>query len=405
MPDIIAIGGGQASFSFINKLRLLGCKKSISLICGENILPYQRPPLSKKYLIGEFEQERLLLKPQSYYNENNIEVIRGHKVQEIDRKKSKVFLDNGQTLDYKKLFLGLGSEPMLLPKELIHGISGINYIRNKSDVDLISNKFLTKRKILILGGGFIGLEVASAARKLGIDVTLLESQERILKRSSSEIVANYVKDIHVSNGVIIKENTTVKKFLSSKNKFFGILTNNGEEIFADLLIAGVGIRPNTLIARNAGLLIDNGIVINENCTTSDPKIYAAGDCVSFPFNESFIRLESVGNAIEQSEIAAENVLGNKIEYKPIPWFWSDQYNVKLQIVGLNKGYDRVFQRIDKDKNSFWYYKKDKLISIDAFNDPRSYMVGKKFLELKINPNPKDIVSTKIDLKNFLREIK
>ena len=272
-------------------------------------------------------------------------------------------------------------------------------------MDLIINKFLSKRKILILGGGFIGLEVASVARKLGINVTLIESEERILKRSSSENVAKYIKDIHLSNGVIIKEKTTVKKFISNKQEFLGILTNSGEEIFADFLIAGVGIEPNTIIADNAGLHIDNGIVVNENCRTNDPKIYAAGDCVSFPFNKSLIRLESVGNAIEQSEIAAENVLGNILEYQPIPWFWSDQYNVKLQIVGLNKGYDRVFQRIDKDKNSFWYYKKDKLISIDAFNDPRSYMVGKKFLELKINPNPKDIVSTKIDLKNFLREIK
>ena len=405
MADIIAIGGGQASFSFINKLRLLGYKKSITLICGENILPYQRPPLSKKFLVGDLEKERLFLKPQSFYNENNIEVIKGQKVQEIDRKNSKVLLDNGQSLEYKKLFLGLGSKPRLLPKELINGISDIHCIRNIGDVDLISNKFLRKRKILVLGGGFIGLEVASVARKLGIEVTLIESQERILKRSSSEIVAKYLKNIHVSNGLIIKEKTTVKKFISNKQKFLGILTNNGEEIFADFLIAGVGIEPNTIIAGNAGLLIDNGIVVNENCRTNDPKIFAAGDCVSFPFNDSLIRLESVGNAIEQSEIAAENVLGNKLAYQPIPWFWSDQYNLKLQIVGLNNGYDRVFHRIDKDKNSFWYYKKDKLISIDAFNDPRSFMVGKKFLEMKINPNPKDIISTKIDLKNFLREIK
>ena len=405
MPDIIAIGGGQASFSFINKLRLLGYKKSVTLICGENFLPYQRPPLSKKFLIGDFEKERLFLKPQSFYDENNIEVIKGQKVKAIDRKTSKVLLDNGQSLEYKKLFLGLGSKPRLLPQMLINGISDIHYIRNIGDVDLIINKFLSKRKILILGGGFIGLEVASVARKLGIKVTLIESEERILKRSSSEIVAKYIKDIHLTNGVIIKERTTVKKIISNKQEFLGILTNNGEEIFADFLIAGVGIEPNTIIADDAGLHIDNGIVVNENCRTNDPKIYAAGDCVSFPFNDSLIRLESVGNAIEQSEIAAENVLGNILEYQPIPWFWSDQYNVKLQIVGLNKGYDRVFQRIDKDKNSFWYYKKDKLISIDAFNDPRSYMVGKKFLELKINPNPKDIVSTKIDLKIFLREIK
>ena len=405
MPDIIAIGGGQASFSFINKLRLLGYKKSVTLVCGENFLPYQRPPLSKKFLIGDFEKERLFLKPQSFYDENNIEVIKGQKVKAIDRKTSKVLLDNGQSLEYKKLFLGLGSKPRLLPQMLINGISDIHYIRNIGDVDLIINKFLSKRKILILGGGFIGLEVASVARKLGKKVTLIESEERILKRSSSEKVAKYIKDIHLTNGVIIKERTTVKKIISNKQEFLGILTNNGEEIFADFLIAGVGIEPNTIIADDAGLHIDNGIVVNENCRTNDPKIYAAGDCVSFPFNNSLIRLESVGNAIEQSEIAAENVLGNILEYQPIPWFWSDQYDVKLQIAGLNKGYDKVFQRIDNDKSSFWYYKKDKLISIDAFNDPRSYMVGKKFLELKINPNPKDIVSTKIDLKNFLREIK
>ena len=181
MPDIIAIGGGQASFSFINKLRLLGYKKSVTLICGENFLPYQRPPLSKKFLIGDFEKERLFLKPQSFYDENNIEVIKGQKVQEIDRKNSKVSLDNGQELEYNKLFLGLGSKPRLLPQMLINGISDIYYIRNIGDVDLIINKFLSKRKILILGGGFIGLEVASVARKLGIKVTLIESEERILK--------------------------------------------------------------------------------------------------------------------------------------------------------------------------------------------------------------------------------
>ena len=209
-----------------------------------------------------------------------------------------------------------------------------------------------------------------------------------MKRSSSELVAKYIKDIHLTNGVIIKERTTVKKFISNKQEFLGILTNNGEEIFADFLIAGVGIEPNTIIADNAGLNIDNGIVVNENCRTNDPKIYAAGDCVSFPFNKNLIRLESVGNAIEQSEIAAENVLGNMLEYQPIPWFWSDQYNVKLQTVGLNKGYDRVFQRIHKDKVSFWYYKKDKLISIDAFNDPRSFMVGKKIFRDENQPKSK-----------------
>ncbi len=405
MPDIIAIGGGQASFSFISKLRLLGYQKSITLICSENDLPYQRPPLSKKFLIGDLEKERLFLRQQSFYDENNIEVIKGKKAKQIDRKKSQILLDNGQALKYTKLFLGLGSEPRFLPKELTNGIPNIFYIRNIGDINLISNQFLNKKRLIILGGGFIGLEVASVARKLGIDVTIIESQERILKRTSSEIVANYLKSIHITNGVTIKEKTFVKKFLYDEQEFFGILTNNDEEICSDLLIAGIGVKPNTKIAGNAGLSINNGIVVNVNCKTNDPKIYSAGDCASFPYKGNLIRLESVGNAIEQSEIAAENVLGNKLKYQPIPWFWSDQFDTKLQIAGLNTGFTNVFHRIENDKNSFWYYKKDKLISVDAFNDPKSYMVGKKFLELKINPSPSDIISTKTDLKKLLRQVK
>ena len=386
MPDIIAIGGGQASFSFINKLRLLGYKKSVTLICGENFLPYQRPPLSKKFLIGDLEKERLFLKPQSFYDKNNIEVIKGQKVQKIDRKTNKVLLDNGQSLEYKKLFLGLGSKPKLLPQKLINGISDIHYIRNIGDVDLIINKFLSKRKILILGGGFIGLEVASVARKLGINVTLIESEERILKRSSSENVAKYIKDIHLSNGVIIKEKTTVKKFISNKQEFLGILTNNGEEIFADFLIAGVGIEPNTIIADNAGLNIDNGIVVNENCRTNDPKIYAAGDCVSFPFNKSLIRLESVGNAIEQSEIAAENVLGNMLEYQPIPWFWSDQYELKLQMVGFSADGNREVLRGDMASNQFavFYLNDATVVAADAVNSPKEFMICKQLVGKEVD---------------------
>ncbi|MFL2802924.1 MAG: NAD(P)/FAD-dependent oxidoreductase [Paracoccaceae bacterium] len=405
MPDIIAIGGGQASFSFVSKLRSLGYKKSISLICAENDLPYQRPPLSKKFLVGDLEKERLFLRQQSFYDQNNIEVIKGKKAKEIDRKKSQILLDNGQSLKYTKLFLGLGSEPRLLSKELTNGIPNIFYLRNIGDINLISHQFLNKKKLLILGGGFIGLEVASVARKLGIDVTIIESQERILKRTSSEIVANYLKNIHISNGVIIKEKTFVKKFLYDEKEFFGVLTNNNEEIYADLLIAGIGVEPNTKIAVNAGLSIDNGIVVNVNCRTNDPTIYAAGDCASFPYKGNLIRLESVGNAIEQSEIAAENVMGNKLKYQPTPWFWSDQFDTKLQIAGLNTGFTSVFHRMENDKNSFWYYKKDRLVSVDAFNDSKSYMIGKKFLEMKINPSPSDIISTKINLKKLLRKVK
>ncbi len=405
MADIIAIGGGQASFSFISKLRSLGYQKPIILICGENHIPYQRPPLSKKFLIGELKKDRLFFKPQSFYDEQNIEIIKGQNVKKIDRHQNKITLNNEKVLKYKTLFLGLGSRSRLLPKNLSNGIPKLYYIREIGDISLITKEFSYKRKLIILGGGFIGLEVASVARNLGVDVTILESQERILKRTSAEIVANHIKSIHLLNGVSIKENTSIKKILKTRENSFNILTNKNELIYADFIIAGIGAQPNTEIACNAGLLIDNGIVVDETCRTSDPNIFAAGDCVSFPFNKDLIRLENVGNAIEQSETASENVLGKDIKYQPVPWFWSDQFDVKLQIAGLNNGFTRVFHRQSDNKNSFWYYKDDQLISVDAINDPKSYMVGKKLLEMKKNPSPKDIVSNQLNLKDMLRESK
>ena len=405
MADIIAIGGGQASFSFISKLRFLGYQKPIILICGENHIPYQRPPLSKKFLIGELKKDRLFFKPQSFYDEQNIEIIKGQNVKKIDRHQNKITLNNEKVLKYKTLFLGLGSRSRLLPKNLSNGIPKLYYIREIGDISLITKEFSYKRKLIILGGGFIGLEVASVARNLGVDVTILESQERILKRTSAEIVANHIKSIHLLNGVSIKENTSIKKILKTRENSFNILTNKNELIYADFIIAGIGAQPNTEIACNAGLLIDNGIVVDETCRTSDPNIFAAGDCVSFPFNKDLIRLENVGNAIEQSETASENVLGKDIKYQPVPWFWSDQFDVKLQIAGLNNGFTRVFHRQSDNKNSFWYYKDDQLISVDAINDPKSYMVGKKLLEMKKNPSPKDIVSNQLNLKDMLRESK
>ncbi len=404
MPDIIAIGGGQASFSFVNKLRSLGCNKSITIICSENFLPYQRPPLSKKFLAGEFEKNRLLFRTKNFYNENKINTIIGQRVVKIDRKQNKIFLDSGRFLKYKILFLGLGSKPRLLKTDN-KIISNIFYIRNIENVELFANEFQYKKKLLILGGGYIGLEVAAVARKMGIDVTIIETQKRILNRSTSKFVSNYLKKIHKQNGVYVKEDTSVKKFMIKGNKFFGVLTEENEEIIADFLLIGIGAEPNTKIASDAGLTINNGIRINEHCMTDDPRILAAGDCVSFKYNEEFIRLESVGNAIEQSEVAAENVFGIKRKYRPVPWFWSDQYDYKLQTAGLNTGFTNVFHRMDKNKNSFWYYKDNKFISVDAINDPISYMIGKKMLEMNKTPDPNEISSSNNDLKRILREMR
>ena len=402
MSGIIAIGGGQASFSFVQRLRVLGYKGKITLVCGENLIPYQRPPLSKKFLLGDISKEQLFLRPESYYNDNGINLILGKQVVRIKKNQKIVELEDGFCLRYEKLFLGIGSSVKTLPDKMAYNIPGIYYIRSVEDIGLVKKEFSKNRHLLILGGGYIGLEVASVARNLCLEVTIIEAQERILKRVASIEVADYFRDLHQKNGIKIIENVIVKNFLVENNSLQGVLTTHGENINADFIIAGIGIEPNTSLAKNAGLEVENGIVVDETCRTSDQHIFSAGDCANFPHKDQLIRLESVGNAIEQAEVAAEVVFGKNSYYKALPWFWSDQFNTKLQIAGLNSGYTDVVKRINGDKISFWYYKDGELKSVDAINDPTSYMVGKRLIEMNRSPEPKNIKSESFKLKSLLR---
>ena len=402
MSGIVAIGGGQAGFSFVQKLRSLGCNQKITLVCGEDIVPYQRPPLSKKFLLGEMSKQQLLLRPESYYNDKNINLIIGKNVLRINRDMMEIELEDGAKLPYKKLFLGIGSSPKKLSDKRIYQNKCLHYIRNFKDVELVSKEFDTKKSLLIIGGGYIGLEIAAVARKRGLNVSIIESKDRILKRVTSERVGDFFRKLHKEKGVKIKESVKIDDFLFEGKTFKGVLTNKGETIRGDFIIAGIGIKPNIKIAEESGLLVENGILVDEYCRTNDPNIFAAGDCASFIYQGKRIRLESVGNAIEQSEVAALATQGGRYNYKALPWFWSDQFNVKLQIAGLNFGYTEVVERNLGERLSYWYYKDEKFIAVDAINDPVSYMVGKRLIEKNQTPNKKDVAEEGFDLKNLLK---
>jgi 3-phenylpropionate/trans-cinnamate dioxygenase ferredoxin reductase subunit len=401
VKDIIVIGAGQAGASICAKLRQTGFNGKLSLFGDEKYLPYQRPPLSKKYLLGEIDLERLYIRPQKFYSDYEINLILSTQISKINTSEKLVYYGN-QSSNYDHLAFTTGSTPRKLPKEITRGLKNIFYIRSIDDVNYMASLLAKGKKALIIGGGYIGLEAAAVCRKLEVNVTLIEMSDRILNRVSSPETADYFRKVHRDNGVKILESTTLKSFIGDK-EVTGAILQDGSKVSADIIIVGIGIQPNDSLASNAGIEIENGIKTNSFGQTSNENIWAAGDCASFLLDKNYIRLESVQNAIDQAEVVAENMLGSNKAYNPSPWFWSDQYNIKLQIAGLNIGYDQVIVRNNiKDMNlSHWYFRLGKLISVDAINDPRSYMIGKRIIESDRLVSPKNISDINYDLKKLL----
>ncbi|MDB2320762.1 NAD(P)/FAD-dependent oxidoreductase [Amylibacter sp.] len=399
MRHVVVVGAGQAGFSFVSRLRNLGFDGLITLIGGELVPPYQRPPLSKKYLLGEMSLERLYLRPLKFYEEQNINLRLGEDVTAVNALK-KIINIGEEIISYDELVFTTGSNPRYLPAELGGELDGVYVIRNLSDVDNIVKEFKIDKHVLIIGGGYIGLEAASVAAKLGLQVTLVEMAERILQRVASKETSDYFRNLHKSHGVNIREKIGVRKLIGSERVEMIELTD-GTNLKVDFVIAGVGITPSTELAEMAGCDIDNGIKTDALGRTSINSIWAAGDCSSFPYKAGRIRLESVPNAIDQSEILAENIIGGNVEYVAKPWFWSDQFDVKLQIAGLNTGFDDVVTRKTGSSVSFWYYNGPNLLAVDAMNDPRAYMIGKRLIEAGRSPTKSLIKDISLDLKSLL----
>ena len=401
MTHVVVIGAGQAGSALVAKLRNSGFDGEVTLIGEEPAPPYQRPPLSKKYLLGEMDLERLYLRPESFYSENGIDLRLNETVQSIDIA-DKAVIAGGHRIDYDELVLTTGSVPRRLPPAIGGLLEGVHVVRTLRDVDTMAPEFAEGRHALIVGGGYIGLEAAAVAAARGLKVTLMEMAERILQRVAAPETSAYFREMHARHGIEIIEGVGLETLLGEP-RVTGARLSDGREIDVDFVIVGVGITPATTLAEEAGIAVENGIRTDAQGRTSAPHVWAAGDCASFPYKGARIRLESVPNAIDQAECVAENIMGADKEYVAKPWFWSDQYDIKLQIAGLNTGYDSVVTRKGEgDSVSFWYYAGDTLLAVDAMNAPRDYMIGKRLIEGGKSPAPALIADPETDMKALMK---
>ncbi len=401
MQNIVVIGGGQAGASLVAKLRTEGFEGAITLVCGEAVPPYQRPPLSKAYLLGEMEEERLYLRPESFYADHDIALRLATRATGLDLAARQVSLSDGTTLGYDALALTTGAVPRRLPAAIGGDLEGVLTMRDLADADRLAPELRPGARVLIVGGGYIGLEAAAVCAKKGLTVTLVEAAPRILQRVAAAETSDYFRALHTAQGVTIREGTGLDR-LTGEGRVTGARLSDGTGIEVDFVIVGVGILPDTELAQAAGLEVENGIVTDLAGRTSDPHVWAAGDCATVTIEGQRMRLESVGNAIDQAEVVARNILGQGVDYQPAPWFWSDQYDCKLQIAGLNLGHDAVHVRQGEgDQRSHWYYRGERLIAVDAMNDSRAYMIGKRLIEMGKSPSP-ETVTTLADLKPLLK---
>ncbi len=396
---VLIIGAGQAGVALAAALRAGGHDGPVTLIGAEPVAPYQRPPLTKAYLLGEMPLDRLLLRGADWYGHNGIDLVTGAPVTAIDRA-ARTVTAGGETFAWDALALTTGAAPRRLPAAIGGALPGLHYVRTLADVDALAPAFVPGARLLVIGGGYIGLEVAAVAAKRGLAVTLIEAAPRILARVACAETADWFRALHRGHGVTIREGMGLTR-LTGETRVTGAELADGTQIACDLAVAGIGIVPDTALAAAAGLALDDGIAADAFGRTADPAVWTAGDCASFPHAGGRLRLESVPNAIAMAECVAANILGAMRPYVPEPWFWSDQYDVKLQIAGLGTGATRIVVRDAAPARSHWYYAGDRLIAVDAMNDPRAFMIARRLIAAAKSPPPEAAADPASDLRSFL----
>lgn len=397
------VGAGQAGFALAAKLRALKDERPITMIGSEDVIPYQRPPLSKKYLMGEMSFDRLTFRPETWFAEHDVELRLSTFVEEIDRDAKTIRMQDGSVLEYEHLALTTGATPRTLPASIGGDLTGVFTVRDKRNADLLADEMKAGRRLLIIGGGYIGLEAAAVARHLGLEVTLIEMADRILQRVASNETADVMRAIHAEHGVVIREKTGLTRLIGEDGRVRGAELSDGTVIDIDFVIVGIGVTPNDRLAQQCGLDVGNGILVDDYARTSDPAIFAMGDCAMLPWKGNNIRLESVQNAVDQAESVAATLTGSAEPYEAKPWFWSDQYDVKLQIAGFNLGYDETVMRPGSREGSvsIWYFREGRLIAVDAINDAKAYVTGKKLLDNGLTADKALIADPATDLKQLL----
>ena len=403
---IVIAGAGQAAVQAVDTLRRRGFTGKLSMVGDEPWLPYQRPPLSKKYLAGALERERLIIRPAQFFAAHQVDTQLGRRVSEILRREQRVRLDDNTLLAYDALLLATGSRPRSLAAPGTE-LAGVHVLRTLADADRIRAECAPGGRMVIIGGGYIGLEVAATARGLGLEVTVLEMAQRVMSRVTCAQVSAFYESEHARQGVRILCNARVRALAADprSGRVRAVLTEEGGEHPADIVIVAVGVAPADELARAAGIECENGIVTDVHCRTSQEAIYAAGDCASH-LNRQYgrhLRLESVDNAFEQGSTVALNLLGTATAHDKVPWFWSDQFDLKLVIVGVSHGYDTVILRGAPASRSFsaCYLRGGELIAIDTVNQPKDQMAARKLIAAHARPDPDKLADAAIALRDTL----
>jgi NADPH-dependent 2,4-dienoyl-CoA reductase/sulfur reductase-like enzyme len=407
---LIVIGAGQAGAELAVQARQSGWPGRIVLAGDEPSLPYHRPPLSKAYLSGTALPETLPVKAQATYDQAGVELLLGRRVAAIDRLAHRVEFEHGPAIHYTRLALATGGRPRPLPSAAACGadrVDNFHYLRTLADVDRIRARFMHGARLVIVGGGYVGLEVAAVAIKQGLQVTVLESAPRVLSRVTAPPVSAFYEAVHREAGVDVRTGIQLERFLldATRTRVTGVQCVDGHLFECDLVVAGIGLLPNTELAVACGLAVEDGILVDRAMRTSDPDIVAAGDCTRFEsalYGRS-VRLESVPNALEQARGAAATLNGRPASAESVPWFWSDQYDLKLKMTGLSQGYDRLVLRGAIEARSFcaFYLKGRRVLAVDTVNRVPEFMVAKRLVGEQIEVDADRLADESVPLKNNL----
>ncbi|MGH9713072.1 MAG: NAD(P)/FAD-dependent oxidoreductase [Candidatus Acidiferrales bacterium] len=397
----VIVGTGQAGFQTAASLRSEGYEEPITLIGEEAHIPYQRPPLSKGFPLGQLDFESILLRPESFYQDHCIDLLAGKRVTTVDRSKREVRLESGARIPYDKLVLAVGARNRLLPAKGAE-LDGVVYLRSFDEAVAIKERLKSAHEIVVIGGGFIGLELAAVACTLGKSVTVLEALPRLMPRVVAPIISDFYRELHTSRGVKIICGASVSAIAGSGGKRQQVVLSDGAAFPADLVLAGVGVVPHVELARDAGLKVANGIAVNEYLETDDKNIFAIGDCAEHPcvFAGARIRLESVQNAADQAQRVATTIAGHRTAYGTLPWFWTDQFGIKLQMAGISQGHDRIVTRgkPESRKISVFYFKDGRLVAVDSINRPLDHMIGRKLIAGHVPLTPEQAGDESVDLR-------
>ncbi len=403
-PGTLIVGGGHAGYQCAESLRHAGYTDPITIIDAQPHLPYQRPPLTKTYLQVPTEADRLHFRPASYFADHQIELLLGRRVSAIDRQTRQLTLDNGETREYHSLVLATGARLRYLNCPGAQ-LQGVHYIRHLDDVHQIQKHLPVVQQVVIIGGGFISLECAATLCQLGKKVTVLEIGDRLMARSISQEISAFMQQVHEEHGVTVRFDSQVE-MINGNDLIESVQLASGDTLPAQLVMVGIGVEPEITLAQQADLVTNEGILVDEHCRTSDPAIYAAGDCTEFisRFAERQLRLESVQNATDQAKIVAEVIAGKENSYDAIPWFWTDQHRTKLQMAGLHQGYTRVHQRGDMEEQRFslFYFRDHRLIAVHSINRPGDHMSARKLLAAGISPTQTQVEDMEFKLSSLLK---